>query len=152
MKRRRMILGSAQLGMISALGWGTSAIAGIARQALDDSAAPSPRALPSADQIAWQDLEVGMFVHFAPNTWQDEESDNLTTPLSEIDRKGLNTDQWAQTAISLGAKYIVFVAKHAGGFCMWQTETTDYSIRNTPWRGGHGDVLATLQHRAVSMG
>ena len=27
---------------------------------------------------------------------------------------------------------------------MWQTETTDYSIRNTPWRGGHGDVLADV--------
>jgi alpha-L-fucosidase len=94
--------------------------------------------------MRWQDLEVGMFVHFAPNTWQDVESDNLTTPLSEINPKNLNTDQWAQTALDLGAKYIVFVAKHQGGFCMWQTETTDYGIRNTPWRGGHGDVLAEI--------
>jgi alpha-L-fucosidase len=85
-----------------------------------------------------------MFVHFAPNTWQDVESDNLTTPLSAINPKNLNTDQWAHTAISLGAKYIVFVAKHQGGFCMWQTETTDYSIRNTPWRGGHGNILADV--------
>ena len=27
---------------------------------------------------------------------------------------------------------------------MWQTETTDYSIRNTPWRGGQGDVMADV--------
>ena len=94
--------------------------------------------------MAWQDLELGMFVHFAPSTWQDSESDNLTTPLSEINPRKLNTDQWAQTAIGLGARYIVFVAKHLGGFCMWQTETTDYGIRNTPWRGGHGDVLADI--------
>ena len=85
-----------------------------------------------------------MFVHFAPNTWQDTESDDLTTPLSAIDPKKLDTEQWAKTAIDLGARYIVFVAKHQGGFCMWQTETTDYSIRNTPWRGGHGDVLADI--------
>ncbi len=103
-----------------------------------------PLARPTADQIYWQDLEVGMFVTLAPNTWQNKESDDLSTPLSMIDPKQLNTDQWAQTAVDLGAKYIVFVAKHQGGFCMWQTDTTDYSIKNTPWRNGKGDVLADV--------
>ena len=145
MKRRELIIRSAQLGMASALRWTVpTAMAGIVRAVSGEPNASMPRALPTADQIAWQDLELGMFVHFAPNTWQDTESDNLTTPLSEINPKNLDTDQWAQTAISFGAKYIVFVAKHQGGFCMWQTKTTDYSIRNTPWRGGHGDVLADI--------
>jgi alpha-L-fucosidase len=145
MKRRRMIFGSAQLGLASAVRWTASAsLAGMTRGLLGESAESTPRALPSTDQIAWQNLELGMFVHFAPNTWQNAESDNLTTPLPMIDPKDLNTDQWAQTAVALGARYIVFVAKHQGGFCMWQTQTTDYSIRNTPWRGGHGDVLADV--------
>src|ERR1035437_9144405 len=82
----------------------------------------SALALPSPKQQAWQDLELGMFVHFAPNTWQDAESDNLSTPLSQINPARLDTDQWAATAISLGARYIVFVAQHQGGFCMWQTQ------------------------------
>jgi alpha-L-fucosidase len=145
MKRRQIILGSAQVGLATALRWTLpTAFAGIVRQASGESASSIPRALPFADQIAWQNLEMGMFVHFAPNTWQDTESDNLTTPLSEINPIKLDTGQWAQTAIGLGAKYIVFVAKHQGGFCMWQTDTTDYSIRNTPWKGGHGDVLAEI--------
>ncbi|MGA7339257.1 MAG: alpha-L-fucosidase [Terracidiphilus sp.] len=140
-----MILGSAQVGFVTAWDWSApAALAGIASRASGEPAHSTPRALPSAGQIAWQDLEMGMFVHFAPNTWQDKESDDLSTPLSEIDPKNLDTDQWAQTAMALGAKYIVFVAKHQGGFCMWQTETTAYSIRNTPWRGGHGDVLADV--------
>lgn len=101
-------------------------------------------ARPTADQTAWQDLEIGMFVHFAPNTWQNSEYDNLSTPLSEINPRDLNTDQWAECAVNLGAKYILFVAKHVGGFCMWQTRTTNYGIRNTPWRGGRGDVLADV--------
>ncbi|HET9099062.1 MAG TPA: alpha-L-fucosidase [Acidobacteriaceae bacterium] len=101
-------------------------------------------ALPTTEQRNWQNLEMGMFIHFAPNTWQGVEQDNLSTPLSEIDPKQLNTDQWASTAVDLGAKYIVFVAKHSGGFCMWRTETTMYSIGNTPWRGGQGDVLADV--------
>ncbi len=87
---------------------------------------------------------MGMFVHFAPNTWQGIEQDDLSTPLSAINPTLLDTDQWASTAVALGAKYIVFVAKHSGGFCMWQTDTTDYGIRNTPWRGGRGDVLADV--------
>ncbi|HEV2277593.1 MAG TPA: alpha-L-fucosidase [Acidobacteriaceae bacterium] len=107
-------------------------------------AADVARARPTAQQRAWQDLEVGMFVHFAPNTWQDREYDNLSTPLTEINPAGLDTDQWVETALALGARYIVFVAKHQGGFCMWQTRTTDYGIRNTPWKGGKGDVLAEI--------
>ena len=102
-------------------------------------------ARPSKEQVAWADLEIGMFVHFAPNTWQDLESDDLSTPLSAINPVLLDTDQWARTALALGAKYIVFVAKHQGGFCMWQTHTTDYGIRNTPWKDGKGDVLAEVR-------
>ncbi len=105
---------------------------------------PTQLAIPTRQQQAWQDLELGMFIHFAPNTWQDEESDNLSTPLSAINPAKLDTDQWVDTALALGARYIVFVTKHQGGFCMWQTRTTDYSIRNTPWKGGKGDVLEEI--------
>ena len=101
-------------------------------------------ARPSPQQLAWHDYELGMFIHIAPQTWQDSESDNLTTPLSAINPAKLDTDQWVRVAESLGAKYIVFVAKHEGGFCWWQTETTDFGVRGTPWRGGKGDVLADL--------
>ncbi len=113
---------------------------GLARAA---ESAGAPRAIPSPDLLAWQDLEIGMFVHFAPNTWQDKEGDDLSTPLSAIN-PDIDTDNWAECAVNLGARYIVFVAKHEGGFCMWQTETTKYSIRNTPWKDGKGDVLADL--------
>ena len=99
---------------------------------------------PTPEQLIWQDCEIGMFIHFAPNTWQDQEYDDLSTPLDKINPTKLDTDQWVSVAESMGAKYIVFVAKHVGGFCMWQTDTTDYSIKHTPWRGGKGDVLADL--------
>jgi alpha-L-fucosidase len=108
--------------------------------------------VPTPDQTAWQDLEIGMFVHFAPNTWQDREYDDLSTPLSAINPAQLDTDQWVECALGLGAKYIVFVAKHVGGFCMWQTETTSYGIRNTPWRNGKGDVMADLSQSCRKRG
>ncbi|HET9706975.1 MAG TPA: alpha-L-fucosidase [Gemmatimonadales bacterium] len=105
---------------------------------------PAPRpARPTAAQRAWQDLELGMFVHFAPNTWQEKEYDDLSLAPGAI-MENVDTEQWVDTALSLGARYIVLVAKHAGGFCLWQTETTDYSIKNSPWKGGRGDVMASL--------
>ena len=112
-----------------------------ARNAL--ALAGTPHAIPTADQLAWQDLEFGMFVHFAPNTWQNREYDDLSTPLSAIN-PDIDTDNWAQCAVNLGARYIVFVAKHAGGFCMWQTATTPYSVGHTPWEHGRGDVLSNI--------
>ena len=146
MDRRRFIAsltGIAASASISAI----ISRAGVAAAEVDEKHTAGAHfilARPTADQLKWQDLEMGMFIHFAPNTWQGVEQDNLSTPLSAINPTLLNTDQWASTAVDLGAKYIVFVAKHSGGFCMWQTETTNYSIGNTPWRDGHGDVLADV--------
>ena len=39
-------------------------------------------ARPTPEQVAWQDMELEMFIHFAPSTWQDTQHDNLSTPLS----------------------------------------------------------------------
>jgi alpha-L-fucosidase len=109
-------------------------------------------AVPTPEQAAWQDLEVGMFIHIAPQTWQNSESDKLSTPLAEMNPEKLDTNQWVRVAESMGAKYIVFVAKHEGGFCWWQTDTTDFSVRGTPWRGGKGDVLADLSESCRTRG
>ncbi len=143
LQRRDLLynLAAASLGLPHMARWHFGLSAGLLPESV---ASNSVLARPSLKQQKWQDLEFGMFVHFAPNTWQNVESDNLSTPLSAINPVKLDTDQWVDTALAMGARYIVFVAKHQGGFCMWQTRTTDYSIRNTPWKGGKGDVLAEI--------
>jgi alpha-L-fucosidase len=116
---------------------------------------PAP-ARPTPQQLAWHDLEVGMFLHFAPQTWQDSEVDRMTIGPSAMNPEKLDTDQWVRVAQSMGARFIVFVAKHEGGFCWWQTTTTDFGVRNTPWRGGKGDVLrdlsASCRKRGMKLG
>ncbi len=109
-------------------------------------------ALPTPQQLAWHDLEMGMFIHFAPNTWQDQEGDQRTTPLDKINPARLDTDQWVRVAESMGAGYIVFVAKHVGGFCMWQTDTSPYGVKQAAWRGGKGDVLRDLSESCRKKG
>ncbi len=157
--------GPVQSSTRSALGgsgfWGAIGAASLLAAALAGgcpglAAAETKLALPSAHQAAWQDYEIGMFVHFAPNTWLDQEYDDLSKPLAEIKPEALDTEQWARVAESMGARYLVFVAKHVGGFCWWQTGTTKYGVKELAWRGGKADLMADLsascRKRGIKLG
>ena len=108
--------------------------------------------LPSGAQLRYQNYERTMFLCLDPCTWQGREYDNHSTDLDDLRLSSLDTDQWCQVAQSWGAKLILFVAKHTGGFCWWQTETSDYSVKNIPWRDGHGDLLAELSKSCKKYG
>ena len=140
--RREFVAGLAAAG---------AALPGLDRIRLLDAPGLSTFARPSAAQLAWQDLELGMFIHFGPNTWQEQEYDDRTTPLDAMN-PDIETDQWVETAVGMGARYIVMVAKHVGGFCWWQTKTTEYSVRNIQWRNGKGDVMADLARSCAARG
>ena len=102
------------------------------------------RGVPTPEQIAWHEMEIEMFLCLDPCTWQGREYDDHSAPLSDINPAQLDTDQWCDVAKSFGAKQILFVAKHTGGFCWWRTDTSEYGIKNTPYKDGKGDVLAEL--------
>lgn len=100
---------------------------------------------PSAVQYKWHEQERIMFIHFGVATWLGREYDETGNfDLSRINPTQLDTDEWCEVAKSWGAKQIIFVAKHVGGFCWWQTNTTEYSVKNIPWKNGKGDLLADI--------
>ncbi len=109
-------------------------------------------ARPSAVQYAYQELERIMFIHFHPGTWREMEWDDGNMDLSKMNPAKLDTDQWCQVAKSWDAKMILYVAKHVGGFCWWQTDTTEYSIKNTPYKNGKGDVLKEITESCKKYG
>ena len=100
--------------------------------------------MPTAAHHYWHEQEQIMFVCLDPCTWQGREYDNHSTDLKVMKLPKLDTDQWCRAAQAWGAKTMLFVAKHTGGFCWWQTETTDYSVKNIPWKDGKGDLLEDL--------
>jgi alpha-L-fucosidase len=96
---------------------------------------------PSPQQVAWQDLEIGAIIHFGPNTFMDREWGDGTAEPSVFNPTQADPEQWIQAAQSAGIKYIVFVAKHHDGFCLWPTGKTQYSIKSSPWKAGQGDLV-----------
>ena len=98
-------------------------------------------AKPTPGQLEWADMELEMFLCLDPCTWQGREYDNHSTPLTEMKLSKLDVGQWCEAAKSFGAKQIVLVCKHTGGFCWWPTETTDYCVRNIPWKAGKSNLV-----------
>lgn len=100
--------------------------------------------IPTPEQLTWQRDAVGVFFHFGLNTFHGKEWSDGTLPAASFNPTELDAEQWVRTAASMGAKYVVLTAKHHDGFCLWPTATTDYSVGSSPWRGGHGDVVAEV--------
>lgn len=112
----------------------------------------------------WREARFGMFIHWdmssvagteiswsrlgpkpldgswgsPAGTGGDSIYDNL---YKRFNPTGFDAREWVKIAKNAGMKYLVFTAKHHGGFCMWDTKFTDYSIMNTPFKR---DVLKEL--------
>ena len=98
-------------------------------------------ARPTPVQYAWHEQERIMFVCLDPCSWQGREYDNHSTKLADMKLEKLDVEQWMSAAEAWGAREILLVCKHTGGFCWWPTETTDYCVRNIPWKNGKGDLV-----------
>jgi alpha-L-fucosidase len=106
--------------------------------------------LPTQEQLDFQDKEIGVLIHFEIATYISIDGCNNVPTLvpnqTLFDPTLLNTDQWMDTAVSLGAKYATLVAKHNCGFTTWPSDVTfqtadnetihyNYTIAQSPVRG-----------------
>src|SRR5580700_11078447 len=107
---------------------------------------------PSPQQVAWQDLEFGVIIHFGPNTFMDREWDDGTADPKVFNPTAFDPEQWMRAIKTAGAKYVVMVAKHHDGFCLWPTEQTNYSVKSSPWKDGKGDVVGDVARAARKYG
>jgi len=107
---------------------------------------------PAPYQVAWQDLEFGVIIHFSTNTFLNQEwGDGSATP-SVFNPTRFDPEQWMKAIRDSGAKYVVLVAKHHDGFCLWPTNQTNYSVKSSPWRDGKGDVVGDVARAARKYG
>ena len=86
---------------------------------------------PDKYQLKQIERRFGMFIHFGINTfanceWSDGQLDKMLYNPSSLD-----CDGWVKTAAENGMKYVIITAKHHDGFCIWNTDTTEYCVKNT---------------------
>ena len=109
--------------------------------------------LNKPERLEWfKELGFGMFIHFSfdsqlgvviSHSMAGASNDYLDRFVNELPKtfnpKNFDATEIVNLAKLAGMKYIVFTTKHHSGFCMWDTETTDFNIMNTPYRK---DLLA----------
>ncbi|MGA8110902.1 MAG: alpha-L-fucosidase [Acidobacteriaceae bacterium] len=107
---------------------------------------------PSPQQLAWQDLRFGVIIHFGTNTFLDREWGDGTASPSVFNPTQFDPDQWMRAIRAAGAEYVILVAKHHDGFCLWPTAQTNYSVKSSPWENGQGDVVGDVERAARKYG
>jgi len=107
---------------------------------------------PSPQQVAWQDMEMGAIIHFGPNTFLDQEWGDGSADPRVFNPTAFDPEQWMKAIRAAGINYVVFVAKHHDGFCLWPTEQTSYSVKSSPWENGKGDVVRRVEEAARKYG
>ncbi|MEI8288215.1 MAG: alpha-L-fucosidase [Verrucomicrobiota bacterium] len=144
------ILTSLILAVATAAGFAAAPVK-TAAPAIAETSAPR-----DARMAWWREARYGMFIHWDMSSmagteisWsrkgskplditgnpagyvEDPAYDNLYKIFNPTN---FDATAWVKLAKAAGMKYLVFTAKHHGGFCMFDTKLTDYSIMHTPFK------------------
>jgi len=108
--------------------------------------------LPNKYQLAWQEKEYYLFMHFGPNTFTDKEWGSGTELEEIFNPSEMDTRQWCRIAKEAGAKAIIITAKHHDGFCLWPSKFSKHTVKQSNWKNGEGDVLKELSKSCREFG
>lgn len=83
-------------------------------------------------QQEFVDLRFGMFIHFNIPTFSTDDWPDPDMPATAFYPKRLDCSQWARAAKTAHMTYGCLTTKHHSGFCLWDTQSTEYNVMNSP--------------------
>lgn len=119
------------------------------------------------ERVQWfEDLGFGMFIHWSldsqlgsviSHSMVGASDDYLKRYVEELPASfnpyRFNPEDWASLARLAGMKYVVFTTKHHNGFCMYDSQTTDFDIMNTPLgRDITAEVVEAFRNQGIALG
>jgi alpha-L-fucosidase len=119
-----------------------------------------------AERLEWfRDQGFGLFIHWSVDSQTGSVISHSMAGASEdylqrffelpktFNPRKFEPRDWAVLAKLAGMKYVVFTSKHHSGFCMFDTATTGFNIRNTPFRRDiTREVLAAFREQGIAPG
>ncbi len=102
------------------------------------------KVLPEKRQISWQETEFAGHLFFGLNTFVGAQEGTGKTEANAFFPTAIDVASWVKTLKDAGMKGVLITAKHHDGFCLWRTKTTDYSVANSPYLDGEGDIIKEL--------
>jgi alpha-L-fucosidase len=97
-------------------------------------------------------MEFYGFLHFGVNTFTDKEWGYGDESPPVFHPTDFSADQIAQAAVQGGMRGLILTCKHHDGFCLWPSEFTEHSVRNSGWQGGRGDVVRDIAEACQAHG
>ena len=101
-------------------------------------------AVPGERQLRFHELEIIGMVNFSTITYYGKEWGYGDEDPAKFNPTEFNAVQIVRAAKAGGLKGLIIDAKHHGGFCLWPSQYTEYSVKNCPWKNGKGDMVGEL--------
>lgn len=110
-----------------------------------------PSALSRAQLTRFQSQRLGLFLHwglYSLEAWHEQDQwrrgwkrEDYSRLIERFSAKRFECERWLDVADTLGAKYVCLTTKHADGFCLWDSNLTDFKVTKSPLGR---DVVAEL--------
>lgn len=104
------------------------------------------KVVPEKRQLLWQETDFVAHFFFGLNTFVTFGEDTGKIEANAFYPTNINIRSWVQTVKDAGMNGVLITAKHHDGFCLWQTETTAYSVASSPYLEGKGDIIRELSN------
>lgn len=98
-------------------------------------------ATPNYRQLAMYEVGKKAFFHFGVNTFSNLEWGDGSENPEIFNPTETDVRSWIRGVKAAGFKMAILTAKHHDGFCLWPSKYTEHSIKNSPYKGGKGDIV-----------